>query len=152
MSVSSEIPRELISVFSFIISISPGEMMWISSSISISSFNKYLIFKFFSEHIVSFKPTRKRLPLICLYWPKRLSKGSLWKGAVSMKSYPSSSKSSIRPAWHLKFVLEPWQLTERERETERDRERQRETERERSKNNPTWKTILKLLKNFYQLH
>ena len=77
MSVSSEIPRESISVFSFAISISLGQLILISSSISISSFNKHLIFKIFSEHIVPFKPTRKQPHIICLYWPKRLSKGSL---------------------------------------------------------------------------
>ena len=77
MIVSSEIPRESISVFSFMISISPGQLILISSSISISSVNKHLIFKSFSEHIVSFKSTRKRPPLIYLYWLKRLSKGSL---------------------------------------------------------------------------
>ena len=44
MSVSSEIPRETISVFSFMISISPGQLILIFPSISISSFNKLLIF------------------------------------------------------------------------------------------------------------
>ena len=105
MSVSSEIPRELISVFSFMISISPGQLILISSSISISTFNTHWIFKIFSEHIVSFKPTRKRPQLICIYWPKHLSKRSLWKPAVSMKSYPSSNKSSIRLAWHLQVRI-----------------------------------------------
>ena len=104
-SVSSEIPRESISVFSFMISISLVELILISSSISISSFDKHLIFKIFSEHIVSFKPTRKQAPLICLYWPKRLFKGSLWKRAVNMKSYTSSNESSTRFAWHLKIRI-----------------------------------------------
>ena len=99
MSVSSEIPRELISVFSFMISISPGQLILISSSISIPTF------KIFWEHIVSFKPTRKRSQLICIYWPKHLSKRSLWKPEVSMKSYPSSNKSSIRLAWHLQVRI-----------------------------------------------
>ena len=102
MSVSSKTPKELISVFCFLISSSPGQLILISSSISISSFNELLIFKLFSEHIVSFKPTRKGLPLICLYWPKSLSKGSLWKRTVNMKSGPLSNKSSIKLAWQLK--------------------------------------------------
>ena len=102
MSVSSEIPRKFISVFSFTISIFPEQLILISSSISISFINKHLIFKFFPRHIVSFKPTRKQPHLICLYWPESLSKGSLWKRAVSMKSYLSSSKSSKRLGWHIK--------------------------------------------------
>ena len=77
LSVSSKIPRKSISVYSFKVSISPGQLILISSSISISSFNKHLTFKIFSEHIVSYKPTRKRTPLICLYWPKGPSEGSL---------------------------------------------------------------------------
>ena len=62
-------------------------------------------FNIFSEHIVSFKPTRKRPPLICLYCPKHLSKGSLWKRAISMKSYLWSKKSSLKLAWNLKVRI-----------------------------------------------
>ena len=87
------------------ISISPGQLILISSSISISSFKKHFIFKIFSEHIVSLKPTRKRHPLICLCWLKSLSKELLWKRTVNMKSYPSSNKPSIRLAWHLKVRI-----------------------------------------------
>ena len=61
MSVCSEIPRESISVFSFVIPYLRDQQ----------TFN----FQNFSEHIASFKPTT--LPFICLYWLKRASKGSL---------------------------------------------------------------------------
>ena len=47
MSVSIEIPGKSISVFSFIIYFSPGQLILISSSIPISPFNKHLIFKNF---------------------------------------------------------------------------------------------------------
>ena len=102
MSESSEIPRESISVFSFMNSISTGQLILISSSISLSSFNKLLVFQKFLEHIISFKPTRNWPPLICLYWPKRISKGSLSKQAAIMTSYPSSNKSWIKLVWQLK--------------------------------------------------
>ena len=97
--------KKLISTFSFRISISPGQLLLISLLICISPFNKNLIFKIFPEHIVSLKPTKKWPPLICLYWPKQLSKEWLWKRAVSIKSNPSSNKSSVRLAWHLKIRI-----------------------------------------------
>ena len=71
---------------------------------SISSFKSVLSLIIFSDDVASLSPTRNLPPLICRYWPNRLSNGSLWNLDVMMKSYPSASKSSLSKAWYFNVL------------------------------------------------
>ena len=69
-------------------------------SISVSFFNKLLIFIIFSNDVTSLSPT-KNLPLLsCQYCANCCSIRSLWNLDVKTNSEPSSNKSSINDAWH----------------------------------------------------